>query len=316
MLLKIAFLMLSLLGSLSLQAKEYPVLAMGVERVSGAYIGGWERDKFLDGLEKELVRRGHIKLERRAPYLLSVSISGYSKNFGKGTGKFMGSRQYRFKQSVRLQARYEVFDRRGRELYHGTLPYNVRMDTGSSISYEDAMMKARESMLEGLGERVGERINDRFHFMVDFEDQMDEQYGSPQPKKKKSSVKHSGSAKLSSGLSLDFERGKVSQKNSWGDLKWEALFGKNDMHFFKPQGRARFAVVKGKSYNSIDNAYVKRKKLSGLSITAVDRDKNFSKGTILVFKTQEGHYGKMKIMGFSKHGASRQGTLHLHWQIF
>ena len=314
----IKILLIALLFTLNnpLQAKEYPTLALGVQAVSGTYIGAWERDKFLDGLEKELSRRGHIQLERRAPFLLAVRISGYSKNFGKATGKFMGSKQYRFKQSVRLQARYEVFDTRGRELYHGTLPYNVRMDTGSSLSYQDAMMKARESMLEGLGERVGERINERFHFMVDFEDQMDGQYGSPQQKKKKSSAKRSGSAKLSSGMSLDFESGKVSQKSSWGDVKWEAFYGKNDMHFFKPLHKARFAVFKGKSYMQISKNDVKRKKLSALSITVFDRDKSFRKGTVLVFKTQEGHYGKMKIMGFSKRGAIRQGTLHLQWQLF
>lgn len=300
----------------SLQAKEYPVLALGVQSVSGSYIGRWERDRFLDGLERGLSRIGHIQIERRAPFFLAVSISGYSRNFGKATGKFMGSRQYRFKQSVRLQARYEVFDRRGHELYHGTLPYNVRMDTGSSLSYQDAMMKARESMLEGLGERVGERINDRFHFMVDFEDQMDGQYGSPHPKKKKNAHKCSGSTTLSSGFSLDFESGKTAKKNSWGDLKWEAMYGKTDMHFFKPQGRACFAVVKGRSYSRIDNSYVQRKKLSGASMTVVDYSKQFRKGTALVFKTQEGHYGKMKIVGFKRKGEVKRYALRVEWKLF
>ncbi len=300
----------------TLQAKEYPTLTMGVERVSGSYIGRWERDKFLDGLEKELSRRGHIQLERGAPFLLAVSISGYSKNFGKATGKFMGSRQYRFKQSVRLKARYEVFERRGRELYHGTLPYNVRMDTGLSLSYQDAMMKARERMLEGLGERVGERINERFHFMVDFEDQMDGQYGSPQPKKRKNAHKRSGSATLSSGGSLDFESEKTAKKNSWGDLKWEAMYGKTDMHFFRPQGRARFTVVKGKSYSSIDKSYVKRKKLSGAPVTVPDHSREFRKGTVLVFKTQEGHYGKMKIVGFKRKGDVKRYALRVEWRLF
>jgi len=316
MFLKIVFLMLSLLGSVYLQAKEYPVLALGVERVSGSHIGVWERDKFLDGLEKALMRRGHIELVHRAPYLLRVSISGYSKNFARDTGKFLGSKQYRFKQSVQLQARYVVFDRRGYELYHGTQPYNVRMDTGSSISYEDAMMKARESMLEGLGERVGDKINGRFHFMVDFEDQMHSEYGKEKSKKHKNSYTRSGSAKIPSGYSLDFESGKVSKKSSWADLKWEGLPGKVDMHFFKPLGKASFAVIKGKSYNSIDNSYAKKKKLSGISITAFDRDKSFSKGTVLVFKTKEGHYGKMQILGFAKKGNTRHNTLHLKWRLF
>jgi len=313
---KTVFLMLGLLGSLLLQAKEYPVLAMGVERVSGSYIGGWERDRFLDGLEKALARRGHIVLTYRAPYLLRVSISGYSRNFGRGTGKFLGSRQYRFKQSVRLQARYAVFDRSGYELYHGTLPYNVRMNTGSSISYEDAMMKARENMLEGLGERVGEKINDRFRFMVDFEDQMGTQYGRAKPKKHHSSYSRSGLARLPSGYSLDFESGKVGKKNSWGDLKWEALPGKVDMHFFKPLGKARFAVVKGRGYNHIDKQYAQSKKLSSVPRTAFDFDKTFSKGAVFVFQTKEGHYGKMKILGFTRRGEVEHYALRIEWKLF
>ncbi|BAF72956.1 hypothetical protein [Sulfurovum sp. NBC37-1] len=303
-----------LVSSTVTEAKEYPILALGVQSVRGSHIGRWERERFLDGLEKELNLRGHIELHRNAPFLMKVQISGYSTNFGRSGGKFLGRKQYRFKQNVRLRARYEVFDRRGYELYHGNLSYNVRMDTGSSISYEDAMMKARESMLEGLGERVGSRINDRFHFMVDFEDQMYGQYG--EPKSKKNVYGHSGSARLPSGSSLDFESGKVSRKNSWGDLKWEALPGKVDMHFFNPLKKSRFAMVKGKSYNSIDKSYVKRKKLSGMPLIAFDFDRKFSKGSVFVFKTTEGHYGKMQILGFRSKGAMLHHTLRLKWILF
>jgi len=58
--------------------------------------------------------------------------------------------------------------------------------------------------------------------------------------RKYTNIPGSGPAKLPSDYSLDFESGKVSKKNSWGDLKWEALPGKIDMHFFKPLGDARF----------------------------------------------------------------------------
>jgi len=314
---KIIFIMTVLFSFVS--AKEYPVLLLGVQSVHGSDIGGWERDKFLDGFERELSRRGHIKLVRRAPFLIEVSISGYSKNFSTGTGKFLGSKQFRFKQSVRLKGRYWVFDRRGRELYNGTLPYNVKMDTGSSISYKDAMMKARESMLFGLGERIGSRINDRFHFMVDFEDQLDDQYGHPKSSKKQSRVasyKKSGSVRIASNNTLDFEKVRTGKKTSKSDLQWKALPGKNDMHFFAPLNKARFTIVKGKSYKSIDKNYVKRKKLSGTLIAALDFGRTLTKGTVLVFKTTEGHYGKMKILGFKSKGSVKHYYLRLEWRLF
>ncbi len=316
------FFIFAMLSS-GLQAKEYPVLLLGVQSVHGSYIGGWERDKFLDGLERELSRKGDIKLVRRAPFLLEVDISGYSKNFSTDIGKFLDSKQFRFKQSVRLKGRYWVFDIRGRELYNGTLPYNVKMDTGSSISYKDAMMKARESMLFGLGERIGSRINDRFHFMVDFEDQLDDQYGKRKSYKnasagstKSSTFKGSGSVKLSQNSSLDIEKRSVGKKTGKSDLKWEGLPGKDDMHFFRPLNKAKFALVKGKSYGSIKKSYVKGKKLSMTSIMVLDFDSAWKKGMVLVFKTTEGYYGKMKVLGFKKKGSVQKHTISIKWEIF
>jgi len=311
-------LLLSLLLT-SLFARDYPILLLGVQSVHGHHIGRWERDKFLDGLERELSRRGHIKLARRAPFLMEVDISGYSKNFSTVSGKILGSKQFRFKQSVRLKGRYWVFDRRGIELYSGTLPYNVKMDTGSSVSYEDAMMKARESMLFGLGERIGSRINDRFHFMVDFEDQMDDQYGHPKSTKKQSSAasyKKSGSVRIATNNTLDFEKGRTGKKTRKSDLQWKALPGKNDMHFFAPLSKARFTIVRGKSYKSITKNYVKYKKLFGTPITVLDFDRTLTKGTVLVFKTTEGHYGKMKILGFKSRGLVNYYYLYLEWRLF
>ena len=306
-----------LLSAVSLQAKEYPVLLLGVTSVHGPNIGRWERNRFLDGLEHELARRGHIKLASRAPFLMEVRISGYSKNFSRAQGKFLGSKQYRFKQKVRLKAQYAVFDRGGYELYNGTLPYNVSMDTGSSVSYADAMRRARENMLEGIGERVGSRINDRFHFMVDFEKQLDAQYGAPKMKKKSSkSYKKSASNSIGTNAALDLERNRLGAKNSKSDLKWEGLPGKNDMHFFKPLNRAKFAVVKAKSYKSIDKGYVERKKLSGSSLMVLDSDKSFKKGTVLVFKTTEGHYGKMQVLGFKRKGVVSKHAIRLKWRLF
>ena len=304
-----------------LVAKEYPVLLLGVQSVHGSYIDGWERDKFLNGLERELSRRGHIKLARRAPFLMEVKISGYSTNFGKDTGEFLSSKQYRFKQKVHLKGEYWVFDRRDYELYHGTLPYNIKMDTGSSISYKDAMMKARESMLFGLGERIGSRINDHFHFMVDFEDQLDEQYGQLKSHNNSShssskSYKKKGSARLSENSSLDFEKNSVGKKTSGSDLTWKALLGKNDMHFFQPSHKTRFAIVKGKSYKSIDKNYVKRKKLSGTSIMVHNQDSIFKMGTVLVFQTTEGYYGKMKVLKFKRKGAVKHYYIHIKWKLF
>ena len=311
------FFMFAILSS-GVQAKEYPVLLLGVQSVHGSDIGGWERDKFLDGFERELSRRGHIKLVRRAPFLIEVDISGYSKNFSRASGKFLGSKQFRVKQSVRLKGKYWVFDRRGRELYNGTLPYNVKMDTGSSISYKDAMMKARENMFFGLGERIGSRINDRFRFMVDFEDQMDEQYRKPKSYKKHSkNGRGKYSARLATNMSLNLENKSISKKTSISDLRWSGFDGKDSMHFFEPLNKAKFTIVKGKKYKSISKSYVKSKKLSKMNITAFAFNKSFPKGTVLVFRTTEGNYGKMKVLGFKRKGNNqKQYSISLKWEIF
>jgi len=42
-----------------LSGKEYPVLLLGVQSVHGSHIGGWERDKFLDGLERIVTKRAY-----------------------------------------------------------------------------------------------------------------------------------------------------------------------------------------------------------------------------------------------------------------
>jgi hypothetical protein len=181
------------------------------------------------------------------------------------------------------------------------------------------LVDGRESMFFGLGERIGSRINDRFHFMVDFEDQMDEQYGHHKSTKKQSSVasyKKSGSARIALKNTLDFEKGRTGKKTSKSDLQWEEISGKNDMHFFAPLNKARFTIVKGKSYKSIDKNYVKRKKLSGTLITALDFGRTLTKGTVLVFKTTEGHYGKMKILGFKSKGSVKHYYLRLEWRLF
>jgi len=305
-----------LLGMVSLQAKEYPELYLGVTSVHGPNIGRWERNHFLDGLERELARRGDITLASRAPFLLEVRISGYSKNFSRAQGKFLGSTQYRFKKKVRLDAQYIVFDRNGYELYQGTLPYNVSMDTGSSISYADAMRRARENMFEGIGERMGLRINDRFHFMVDFERQLDERYGKPKHRSQRKSYKKTASNTVTVNQALDFEKNRLGRKNSASDFTWEGLLGKNDMHFFRPLNKASFAVVKGKSYKNIDRRYIKRKKLSGGLFMVLDGDRSLKKGTILVFKTTEGHYGKLLVLGFKSKGAVSKYAIRLKWTLF
>jgi len=264
-----------LLGMVSLQAKEYPVLLLSVTSVHGSDIGRWERNHFLDGLERELARRGYITLASHAPFSLEVGISGYSKNFSRSQGMFLGSKQYRFKQKVRLDAQYIVFDRNGYELYQGTLPYNVSMDTGSFISYADAMHRARENMFEGIGGRVGLRINDRFHFMVDFERQLDERFGKPKHRSQRKSYKKTASNTVTVNQALDFEKNRLGRKNNASDFTWEGLSGKNDMHFFRPLNKAGFAVVKGKSYKNINRRYIAHKKLSRGSLFALDGDRSF-----------------------------------------
>jgi len=46
-------------------------------------------------------------------------------------------------------------------------------------------------------------------------------------------------------------------------------------------------------------------------------DRTLHAGTVLVFRTTEGHYGKMKIIGFrKKRGISRKYGIHVKWELF
>jgi len=286
-------------------AKEYPTINLKLGSVSGYDVRQKDKVSFFDGLRKELLLRGNIKLRTRAFFILKVRVNGALPKLDSRV-PFYKNRAFKIKQKIHLKAKYRVIDWLGDELFSGVLPFNLNLNIkGWFYSRKRANEYYREKVFSELGERIGSKLNDRFHFMVDFLRQSKHRHR-----------QHTKFIYLKEGDKLDLETGRVGTRGSRTDLSWKAFYGKEDMHFFEPLNRASFAIVKNKNYNRINKRFVINKKLSKIAITAFNFDKNLKKGAVLVFKTSEGNYGKMKILGFRQKGNVKHYAIHLKWVLF
>lgn len=289
-----------------LYGKEYPVLSLSIDTVYGEGVHHFERKAFIDGLGHALEMKGNIELMYRAPYLLKVHISHYHKpNPHKGS-------KHRYKVHVKTKAYFWIKDRWGYVLYQGSVSNTISIDmrtSGNTSAYRSTI----RSIFRDIGESVADRLNDSYRFLVDFEAQHTKHTHRP---KGDHHIKHTGLTKLPSEMSLDIESGMPDRQNPLADVAWRNMYSKEDVHIFEPLGGARFAVLKDVSYSRINKAYVQQKRLDGTSITVFDHSRDFKAGTILIFKTVEGHYGKMKIIGFGAKDRIARDVLYVEWRLF
>jgi hypothetical protein len=275
-----------------------------VAGVRGPEMNRWMQVHFIDGMENVFRKHSKVILERNGDYRLYVRIRKESVFKGRKKGHFLGSAQYRYKQSVRLYAVYRVTDRWRGQVFSGEVRYRASMDTGSSISYADARHTADGKMMEALGERVAERLESRFESL--------DQRGSHIVSRHIKGIQH---ATLPVGFSLDLESGKVSRsKDRAYDLLWQTWEHKEDMYFLEPLHSTSIAIVTY-PYDRIDRYFCRHTKRHRYSIDDADFAPKLKRGTVLVFRTAQGHYGKMRVLHVRAKRGIRHYELVLEWEL-
>ncbi|MCL5281272.1 MAG: hypothetical protein M1376_15335 [Planctomycetes bacterium] len=120
------------------------------------------------------------------------------------------------------------------------------------------------------------------------------------------------------------------------DFWWEMVSEKE--RYLTAMHDAAAALVRGKSYEQIDAAYVSRRRLQTTKIDAGDKAGVLDPGTIVVFRTADGTLGKLQIVGYrrlhdlsfpqagayldtsktaiSQHADIERGHLEIKWQFY
>ena len=123
---------------------------------------------------------------------------------------------------------------------------------------------------------------------------------------------------------------------SVADFWWEMVSEKE--RYLTPTHDAAAAIVKGKTYEQINAAYVSRRRLQTKKIDAGDKAGVLDPGAIIVFRTADGTLGKLQIVGYrrlhdlsfpqasayldtsktaiSQHTDIERGHLEIQWQLY
>jgi len=277
-----------------LYGKTYPILPLSIDTVYGKGVNRWERDRFMDGLEHELARRGHIDLMYDAPFVLTVKIAGYKRpDPHRGT-------QHRYRMKTRIKAYFWIKDRWHYDVYHGSVDYSLSLDAHTSGT-ESAYDNARRRLFEGLGERVAQRLEENFRFLVDFERQ--------QHRNRRERFMD-GQAVVMRGETLDFESASVrGSKSKYADIGWYGDEYKVDMQRMVFLNGTRYRILK--RYKQLNDKQLMQMKLHGYDLFG----RELQRGMGFVIKTAEGHYLKMYIDGFVRKEGIDNAGLRLQWQF-
>jgi hypothetical protein len=82
------------------------------------------------------------------------------------------------------------------------------------------------------------------------------------------------------------------------DFWWEMV--SENQRYLTPTHGAAAAIVKGKTYEQIDAAFVSRRRLQTGKINGGDKAGVLDPGTIIVFRTADGTLGKLQIVGYRR----------------
>ncbi len=82
------------------------------------------------------------------------------------------------------------------------------------------------------------------------------------------------------------------------DFWWETVSEKE--RYLTPMHGAAAAVVKGKTYEQIDAAFVDRQRMRTKKIDAGGTAGVLDPGTIIVFRTADGTLGKLQVVGYRR----------------
>jgi len=94
----------------------------------------------------------------------------------------------------------------------------------------------------------------------------------------------------------DVESNSQGAYNGLSDFWWEQV---DDTHrYLVPQNGAAARLVGGTKFDAIDESFVKRQELFPGMISGSDNVGALKPGTVVVFKTAEGHYGKLQVIRY------------------
>src|SRR5439155_15807119 len=80
------------------------------------------------------------------------------------------------------------------------------------------------------------------------------------------------------------------------DFWWEQV---DETHrYLVPQNGATARLVRGINFDHIDESFIKRQDLFPGMISGADNFGALKPGTVVVFKTAEGHYGKLQVIRY------------------
>ena len=82
------------------------------------------------------------------------------------------------------------------------------------------------------------------------------------------------------------------------DFWWEMV--SENQRYLTPTHGAAAALVKGKTYEQIDAAFVNRRRLQTQKIDAGDKAGVLDPGAIIVFRTVDGTLGKLQVVGYRR----------------
>jgi len=85
---------------------------------------------------------------------------------------------------------------------------------------------------------------------------------------------------------------------SVADFWWEMVSEKE--RYLAPAHGAEAALVKGKTYEQIDAAFVSRRQMQANRIDDGDKAGVLDPGAILVFRTADGTLGKLQVVGYRR----------------
>ncbi len=85
---------------------------------------------------------------------------------------------------------------------------------------------------------------------------------------------------------------------SAADFWWEMISERE--RYLTPMNGTAAAIVKGKTYEQIDAAFVSRRRLQTTKIDAGDKTGVLDPGTIIVFRTADGTLGKLQVVGYRR----------------
>jgi len=278
-------LLLSLLLIGTIYANKPLELELSTNNIKG--LTQKEKVAFKTELDYQLNKKGSVKLKFMSRLKLKVYIKGSTKILNKKIGSFLGSKQYIVKSKAVYRLKFRVYDFFGKTHYSGNSRYIGIFSDGSSLSYKYAIKSTKDKVIKALAERLADILNQKYAFNNTV-----------------GAFNGTKVATIKEGQRFDFDT--ASFVNGTGaDIKYMAMFGKSDAHILELLNRTKMAIVH-RNYNSVNLAYAKHQQLSSLDITIFDFGGFFKDGTVVVFKTKNGNYGKFKVLGFVKRGSVKR----------